>query len=165
MPRQIEFAGSPRDCALLLDRLGRHPGIARISLQVGASRKPEGDILTLEAANQTGCEIVNLLDELRLLERGAVRIGEPNATIRAEAVARRGRQRRGLGGDRRDDAPGHQPVVQLRRADGARRRRRRLRHHLGHDPRRRRVACVLVAGGAILALKRALLHRRHPRRG
>jgi hypothetical protein len=86
MPRQMEFAGSPEDCALLLDRLGRHPGIARISLQVGASRMPEGDILTLEAANQTGCEIVKLLDELRLLERGAVSIGEPNATIRAEAA-------------------------------------------------------------------------------
>jgi hypothetical protein len=86
MPRQIEFAGSSSECALLLERLQDQPGIARISLQPGASKSPEGDILTIEAANQASSEIVNILSDLDLLRTGAVSISEPNATIRANAA-------------------------------------------------------------------------------
>lgn len=86
MPRQIEFAGSPDDCAHLLERFRDHPGVARISLQPGASKVPEGDILTLEAANQASTEIVNVLSDIGLLHNGAVTISEPNATIRADAA-------------------------------------------------------------------------------
>lgn len=86
MPRQIEFAGSPEECTLLLAKLQDHPGIARISLQPGASRSPEGDILTVEAANQASIELVNILSDLDLIRTGAVTISEPNATIRAAAA-------------------------------------------------------------------------------
>lgn len=55
--------------------------IARLSLQPGASLDPPGDILTVEAANRTSREIVNLMSDLDLLRAGAVTISEPNATI------------------------------------------------------------------------------------
>lgn len=86
MPRQIEFAGSPADCAQLLERFRDHRGVARISLQTGVSLVPQGDVLTIEAANQASTEIVNVLSELDLLHTGAVTISEPNATIRADAA-------------------------------------------------------------------------------
>lgn len=85
MPRQIDFAASPEDCAILLDRLTHHPGIARITVQPGASRSPEGDVVTIEAANQSSIEIVNVLADLDLLRSGALTISEPNATIRSDA--------------------------------------------------------------------------------
>ena len=85
MPRQIEFAGSSEDCTLLLERLHDHDGVARITLQPGASRVPEGDVLMIEAANQASSEILIMLSDLGLLRTGAVSISEPNATIRAEA--------------------------------------------------------------------------------
>ena len=85
MPRQIEFAGSSDECNRLLERLHDHPGIARITLQPGASKVPHGDVLTIEAANQASTEILNILSDLDLLRTGAVSIGEPNATVRAEA--------------------------------------------------------------------------------
>ncbi|MFC7704217.1 DUF389 domain-containing protein [Plastorhodobacter daqingensis] len=86
MPRRIEFSGTPEDCATLLNRVQDCEGVARISLQPGAALRPRGDILTLEVANQTSARIVNILDELGLLHAGAVSIGEPNATIRADAA-------------------------------------------------------------------------------
>ncbi|HEV7436257.1 MAG TPA: DUF389 domain-containing protein [Pseudorhizobium sp.] len=85
MPRQIEFAGSPEECRLLLDALKEHPGVARITLQTGASLSPDGDVLTIEAANQASLEIFNILSDHDLLRRGAVTVSEPNATIRVEA--------------------------------------------------------------------------------
>jgi hypothetical protein len=85
MPRQIEFSGSPEECSLLLDMLHDHPGVARITLQPGASRVPEGDVLMVEAANQASGKILNLMREHGLLRTGAVSISEPNATIRADA--------------------------------------------------------------------------------
>ncbi|MCJ8518079.1 hypothetical protein ABID21_001035 [Pseudorhizobium tarimense] len=85
MPRQIEFAGAPAECKLLLDRLHDHPGIARITLHSGASRVPQGDVLIIEAANQVAGEILNLFREVNLLHSGAVSIIEPNVTIRAHA--------------------------------------------------------------------------------
>ena len=85
MPRQIEFAGSPDQCRLLLERLHDYPGVARIMLQPGASKVPEGDVLMIEAANQASSEILNILADLDLLHSGAVSISEPNATIPAKA--------------------------------------------------------------------------------
>lgn len=84
MPRQIEFAGSPDQCRLLLERLHDHHGVARIMLQPGASKVPEGDVLMIEAANQASSEILNILADLDLLRSGAVSISEPNATIPAK---------------------------------------------------------------------------------
>lgn len=84
MPRQIEFAGAPGECLLLLERLHDHPGVARITFHSGASKVPEGDVLIVEAANQVAGEILNLFRELNLLHSGAVSISEPNATIRAQ---------------------------------------------------------------------------------
>ena len=59
MPRQIEFAGTSEDCALLIERLQDQPGIGRLSLQPGASVVPKGDVLTIEAANQESTEVVS----------------------------------------------------------------------------------------------------------
>ncbi|WP_164876164.1 DUF389 domain-containing protein [Falsirhodobacter deserti] len=87
MSRQIEFTGSPADCALLLERLQKQEGIARILLQRGAGQQPEGDVVVIEAANQASEEILNMLSDLGLLHAGAVSITEPNATIRAQAAA------------------------------------------------------------------------------
>ena len=86
MPRQIKFTGSPDQCRRLLGTLEGHPGIARITLQPGASIKPEGDVLTIEAANHASGQIVNILSDLDLLRTGAVSISEPNATIAADAA-------------------------------------------------------------------------------
>jgi hypothetical protein len=86
MPRQIEFAGSTDHCRRLLDALKEHPGIARITLQSGASIHPEGDVLTVEAANQASGEVVNALSDMGLLTTGAVTISEPNATIAPDAA-------------------------------------------------------------------------------
>ena len=77
MPRQIEFAGTPEECALLIERLQDQPGIVRLSLQPGASVMPKGDILTVEAANQASTEIVNIPSDLGLLHTGAMSITEP----------------------------------------------------------------------------------------
>lgn len=85
MPRQIEFAGRAEDCARLLAAVKDLSGISRITLQPGASILPEGDVLSVEAANQIGTEILNILSDLDLLHDGAVSIGEPNAAIRAQA--------------------------------------------------------------------------------
>ena len=85
MPRQIQFAGSSDHCTLLLARLHDHPGIARIMLQPGASKVPEGDVLMIEAANQASTEILNMLNNFDLLHGGVVSITEPNATIPAKA--------------------------------------------------------------------------------
>ena len=85
MPRQIEFAGAPAECRILLERLHDHPGVARITLHSGASKVPDGDVLIIEAANQVAGDILNLFRELDLLHSGAVSISEPNATIRAQA--------------------------------------------------------------------------------
>jgi hypothetical protein len=85
VPRQIDFAGSSEECSLLLERLQQHPGIARITVQPGASKDPEGDIVTVEAANHSAIEILNILSDLDLLHSGAVTISEPNASIRSDA--------------------------------------------------------------------------------
>ncbi|MFD1911085.1 DUF389 domain-containing protein [Halodurantibacterium flavum] len=84
MPRQITFAGPAEDCAALMKRLSDLPGVVRITLQPGTSKLPEGDVLTLEAANQTSGEILNVMSDLGLLHKGAVSIAEPNATIPAK---------------------------------------------------------------------------------
>lgn len=84
MPRQIEFSGSSDDCAMLLRTLRERFEVSRITLQPGASVVPKGDILTIVAANQVSGEIVNVLDDLDLLHRGAVSISEPNATVPAK---------------------------------------------------------------------------------
>jgi hypothetical protein len=86
MPRQIEFAGAEDECRRLLYALKDHSGIARITLQPRASLRPEGDVLTIEAANQASGEIVNILDDLDMLRAGAVTISEPNATVAADAA-------------------------------------------------------------------------------
>ena len=84
MPRQIQFAGSSDHCTLLLDKLRDHPGIARITLQPGESKVPEGDVLAIDAANHVSTEILNMLNDLDLLHSGVVSITEPNATIPAK---------------------------------------------------------------------------------
>ena len=86
MPRLIEFVGTSEECALLLRKVQDQPGIARVSLLPGASKLPAGDILTIEAANQAGNEVINILSDLNLLWSGSVTISEPNATIAASAA-------------------------------------------------------------------------------
>jgi len=81
VPRQIEFAGSAEQCALLLELLTLRADITRLSFQPGASLNPRGDIVTVEASNRASRKIVNLMSELDLLRAGAVTISEPNATI------------------------------------------------------------------------------------
>lgn len=84
MPRQIEFSGSPAHCAFLLESLQEQEGIVRILLQKGVALRPEGDVVTIEAANQASENILNILGDLGLLRSGAVSISEPNASIRAD---------------------------------------------------------------------------------
>ncbi|WP_410217131.1 DUF389 domain-containing protein [Paracoccus sp. (in: a-proteobacteria)] len=86
MPRQIEFSGSAADCALLLEHVQEQEGVARILLQRGVAQRPEGDVVTIEAANQASEDILNILSDLGLLHSGAVSISEPNATVCADAA-------------------------------------------------------------------------------
>jgi hypothetical protein len=47
-----------------------------MTLQPGASKVPEGDVLMIEGANQASTEILNILSDLALLRTGAVSISE-----------------------------------------------------------------------------------------
>ncbi len=82
MPRRIELAASAEDCNWLLNKLKDHPGVGRISLQPEASVKPRGDILMVDVANDAAIEIVTLLRDVGLLDKGAVTISEPTALVR-----------------------------------------------------------------------------------
>lgn len=82
MPRRIDFAGTSEQCSRLLSRMERQPGVIRLTLQRGASVRPDGDVLVIDTTNQDSTEIVNILSDMNFLRSGAVTISEPNALVR-----------------------------------------------------------------------------------
>lgn len=81
MSRNIQLSTSPELSGRIVERLKDMPGVASISLQIGASVRPPGDLLSIDATNRAARAILQMLDELEAFEGGSVTLGEPTAVI------------------------------------------------------------------------------------
>jgi hypothetical protein len=76
----------------IMERVQRMPGVASVSLQVGASVSPLGDIVGIEATNGATLAILKLLDEEGAFESGSVTLSEPTAILAPSHLAELDRQ-------------------------------------------------------------------------
>ena len=67
-------------------------GVVSISLHVGSSVNPPGDIVSIDATNEAALAIMKLLDEKNVLESGSVTLSEPTAIIAPPHLAKLERQ-------------------------------------------------------------------------
>lgn len=92
MSRRIDLSVPPELRGRILERVRDMPGVASVSLQVGASVSPPGDIVGIEATNEAALAVLKLLDEEGAFEGGSVSLGEPTAVLAPPHLARLDRQ-------------------------------------------------------------------------
>ncbi|WP_372617487.1 DUF389 domain-containing protein [Falsiroseomonas sp.] len=81
MSRKIELSLAPELRVRIMQRLQEMPGVASVTLQVGASVSPPGDVVSIDATNEAALAILGMLDEAGVFEEGSVTLGEPTAII------------------------------------------------------------------------------------
>jgi hypothetical protein len=63
MPRRVEISVPPTETDALVQRISDLPGLIGLRLQPGASRKPPGDVISLEITNRGLPELIRLLQQ------------------------------------------------------------------------------------------------------
>jgi hypothetical protein len=81
MSRRLDLSLPPELRVRIMERLQDMPGVASVTLQVGASVSPPGDALRIDATNEATLAILGLLDETGAFEQGSVTLGEPTAIV------------------------------------------------------------------------------------
>jgi hypothetical protein len=76
----------------IVERVQGMSGVTSISLQVGASIQPPGDVLCIEATNEATLGVLKVLDEEGGFEAGSVTLSEPTAIISPPHLAGLDRQ-------------------------------------------------------------------------
>lgn len=84
MPRSIEVAVDAATASLILEGVTRLEGIIGLAHQPGASISPPGDLVKVTMVNESTREVLDLLRELRVPDRGSVSMSEPTSFM-AEA--------------------------------------------------------------------------------
>lgn len=92
MSRRIDLSVVPELRGRIIERVQGVSGVASVSLQVGASVSPPGDVVGIEATNEATLAILKLLDEEGAFERGSVTLSEPTAVLAPPHLAELDRQ-------------------------------------------------------------------------
>ncbi|MCB5177525.1 DUF389 domain-containing protein [Microvirga lenta] len=83
MSRRIVLSVPSELRSQVVEDLQAAPGVASVSLQVGSSVSPPGDVISIDATNEATLAVMKLLEENGVLDRGAVTLSEPTAIISA----------------------------------------------------------------------------------
>lgn len=81
MPRTIELSASPEKIDAVLQKIQPIDGLVSISRQRGASLKPPGDVLSLQATNGASRSILSVLAEAGIPEQGSINTSAPTSLI------------------------------------------------------------------------------------
>lgn len=92
MSRRMDLSLPPAMRGRIIERVQGMAGVTSISLQVGASVQPPGDILCIGATNEATLAILKVLDEEGGFEAGSVTVSEPTAIISPPDLAGLDRQ-------------------------------------------------------------------------
>lgn len=59
------------------------PGVVSVSLQTGASVRPPGDVVGIDATNEAALRVMSALDDAGVLDRASLTLSEPSAIVSA----------------------------------------------------------------------------------
>lgn len=81
MTRRIIISTDPVLRSQVIERVQGMSGVASISLQLGSSLLPPGDVVSIDATNEAALAVMALLTEMGVLDKGSVTLSEPSAVI------------------------------------------------------------------------------------